>query len=123
MRRRSAASLLVLAAVLALVAVGLVPRGLVRATAAQHLPPGPAVEETGLTDPADDLHLPGVRAVVGKEEDDDTLPEPTLSPASVASPAAAASSGSASAPPPGSGAPDATDVGAPAPGRAPPQTV
>jgi len=71
--------LLVVLAVAAVAAIALVPRGLVRATAASQLPEVSEVSElSAVSDiadsvdqtPEDDLPLPGVRAVVAREEQD-----------------------------------------------------
>lgn len=122
MRRRSAASLLVLVALVAVVAVALVPRGLVRVTAAQHLPPAPVTEGVEVGATADDFHLPGVRAVVGKEEDG-AGPLLTGSPGylAIATPPAPGDARRTSelAAPPAARAPAA----GPASGRAPPRMV
>lgn len=124
MRRRVAAPLLVLLALVAVVAVAVVPRGLVRATAAQHLLPALSAEGAELVDDADDQRLPGVRAVVGKEEDSG---ETQLAPDAVGDVAPAPAAASDAGPPSPRRLAPPVDLdpgaGAPASGRAPPQTV
>jgi len=123
MRRRPAAPVLVLLALLAVVAVALVPRGLVRATAAQHLPPAPVADAVELGAAADDVHLPGIRAVLGKEEDDDAGPLVDETGGDLPSLQAAAAADAPPAPHLAAGPPAADEAVTAAPGRAPPHAV
>jgi hypothetical protein len=123
MRRRLAAPLLVLLALVAIVAVALAPRGLLRATAARHLTPAPAAGEVELAASVDDVHLPGVRAFIGKEEDD-AAQRPADAPAGHLPWTPPPARGGAPAPAQGAAAPaPGTPSGEPASGRAPPRPV
>jgi len=123
MRRRLAAPVLVLLALLAVVAVALVPRGLVRAAAAQDLPPTSVADVVELRAAADDVHLPGVRAVLGKEEDDDAGPRADETGGDLPSLQAPAPADAPPTPHPAAGPPVADEAVTAAPGRAPPHAV
>lgn len=70
LRTCSRGRVLVVLAVLAVAAIALVPRGLVRAAAASQLPELPAAPD-GVGPPLDaDANLPGVRALIAREEQD-----------------------------------------------------
>ncbi|MFP5322375.1 MAG: hypothetical protein ACLGIC_11080 [Acidimicrobiia bacterium] len=99
-RRRLPAPLVVLLAVAALAAVAVAPRGLLRAVVADELAIAEQVEGTALSAPADAPELPGVRALVAREEDGAELVLAPADPVATAPADVALSSRPVATPPP-----------------------
>lgn len=116
---------LLVLAVVALAAIGLVPRGVVRAVAAEQLErAGTTALPPGLNDAASRAdHLPGVRAHIGREEQDPT--EALLLQPVAVEPARTGTAGATTvAEALRTGAPHAASAEAPTPdGRGPPTSI
>jgi hypothetical protein len=123
-RRRLPAPLVVLLAVLALAAVAVAPRGLLRAVVADELPIAEQVEGTAVSAPADAPALPGVRALVAREEDGAALVLAPADPVATAPADVALSSRPVATPPPaGEPAPPAPSLRSIDGERAPPHPI